>query len=59
MTNDVKNSTQSAKQRLINKVKDSRYAFSKKDFKKFQDFFSKEFSNISLEEVRKHAWRTN
>jgi len=58
MANDIKNTVQTPKQKLINKVKEARYAFNKKDFKKFQDFFSKEFSNINLEEVRKQAWRT-
>jgi hypothetical protein len=58
MSNDTKNIMQTPKQKLINKVKETAYDFDKTKFKKFQDFFSSEFSNINLEEVRKHAWRT-
>ncbi len=57
MANDIKNTVQIPKQKLINKVKEARYTFNKKDFKEFQDFFSKEFANINLEEIRKQAWR--
>lgn len=58
MAHDTKNIMQTPKQKLINKVKESTYDFNKKEFKKFRDFFSKEFSNINIEEVRKQAWRT-
>jgi hypothetical protein len=57
MGGDIKN-IQTPKQKLIKKVKEDKYTFNKKEFKKFQDFFSKEFSQVSLEEVRKQAWRT-
>ncbi len=58
MANDIKNTVQTPKQKLINEVKEAKYTFNKKDCEKFQDFFSKEFSNIDPEEVRKKAWRT-
>lgn len=57
MADDIKNIIQTPQQKLIDKVKKSPYAFNKENFKKFQDYFSAEFPNIDLEELRKQAWR--
>lgn len=57
MANETKHILQTPKQKLLKKLKDTGYVFDKNEFKKFQDFFSKEFSNVNLEEVKKQAWR--
>jgi hypothetical protein len=57
MTNETKNNILTPKEKLIQKIKESAYSFNKNEFRKFQDFFSKEFSNIDLENLKKQAWR--
>lgn len=57
MNSDTKNTIQTPKKKLVDKVKESAYDFDKKEFKKFQEFFSSVFSNINIDEVRKEAWR--
>ncbi len=57
MADNIKNSIPTAKERLINKVKEAGYNFNEKEFKHFQEFFSREFSNIDIEELRNKAWR--
>ena len=39
MHNEIKNTIETPKQKLLNKVKEARYSFNKNNFKKFQDFF--------------------
>lgn len=58
MTNNIRNIIPDTKQKLISKIKKDEYNFNKTEFKKFQDFFLKEFSNVNPDEVRERAWRT-